>query len=303
MSLSFKTEAGLLKLSIAGALTFGVLGTVWGILISSDGIVFDGFYSFLSTLLSVGSLYVSKLITQKDSDNFQFGKFQFEPLFLVFRSTILITLCSYACLTSINNIFDGGNEVTPGSAIIYAIISIVGCLIIFIVLARKGKEVKSEILAVETLQWKIDTFLSLGVLASYLAYFVLKDGRYESVVPYIDPTLVILLSITVIGTPVKTLVKNFKEVIMAAPMDDVEKRFNKVAAYVVKFYGFKSKKVRVIRTGRTYFAEVNILVDPSWEFSSVRDLDMIRNQFYDQVAKNDLQPWVTFSFTSEKKWL
>ena len=97
--------------------------------------------------------------------------------------------------------------------------------------------------------------------------------------------------------------KNIKDLFLVAPKDKVEERFNEIAAYIVKFYGFKGKQVRVVRTGRTYFVEVNILVDPSWEFKSVKDLDMIRNQFYDQVTKNELEPWVTFSFTSEEKWL
>ena len=300
---SINQEPGLIKLSIVGALFFGLLGTIWGLLIHSDAIIFDGFYSFLSTILSIGSFYVSKLILQKDDENYHFGKSQIEPVFIVFRSVILITLCAYSVIISTSSILEGGKAVVPGQASIYAIISVVGCLAIYLMLRSNGKQLNSEIIKVETMQWKVDTILSSGVLLGYVGYLLIKDGKYQFIGNYIDPVLVIFLSVMVVSVPIRTFKKNIKDLFLVAPKDKVEERFNEIAAYIVKFYGFKGKQVRVVRTGRTYFVEVNILVDPSWEFKSVKDLDMIRNQFYDQVTKNELEPWVTFSFTSEEKWL
>lgn len=303
LKLLFNKEAVLIKVSIVGALFFGLLGTIWGLAIASDAIIFDGFYSFLSTVLSIGSLYVSKLVLQKADDKYHFGKSQIEPVFIVFRSVILITLCAYAVITSISTILDGGKSVPPRQASIYAVISVVGCLIIFFVLKANSKQLTSEIIKVETTQWKVDTILSLGVLVAYVSYFLIKDGKYQFITNYIDPGLVIILSIMVVSTPIKTFKKNIKDLFMVSPKDSVEEEFNNIAEHIVKFYGFKGKRVRVVRTGRTYFAEINILVNPSWELKSVSDLDMIRNQFYRQVEKSGLEPWVTFSFTTETKWI
>jgi cation diffusion facilitator family transporter len=298
-----KSEAVLIKLSIAGAIFFGLLGTIWGLAIASDAIIFDGFYSFLSTVLSIGSLYVSKLVMQKADDKYHFGKAQIEPVFIVFRSIILITLCTYAIIISISKILDGGNSVLPGQASIYAMISVVGCLIVFLVLRANSKQLNSEIIKVETTQWKVDTILSLGVLVAYVSYLLIEDGKYQFIANYIDPVLVMILSIMVVSTPIKTFKKNIKDLFMVSPKDRVEEEFNKIAEHIVQHYGCKGKRVRVVRTGRKHFAEVNILVDPSWKLNSVSDLDLIRNQFYRQVAKSDLEPWVTFSFTTETKWL
>jgi cation diffusion facilitator family transporter len=303
LKLSLNSEAVLIKVSIVGALFFGLLGTIWGLAITSDAIIFDGFYSFLSTILSIGSFYVTKLVLQKEDDNYHFGKAQIEPVFIVFRSVILITLCAYAIITSISTILDGGKSVLPGQASIYAILSMVGCLIVFLVLKANGKRLNSEIIKIETTQWKVDTILSSGVLVAYVTYWLIKDGKYKFIANYIDPALVIFLSIMVVSIPIKTFKKSIKELFLVAPKDKVEEEFNKIAEHIVKSYEFIAKRVRVVRTGRKYFVEINILVDPSWELKSVSDLDMIRNQFYCQVAKSDLEPWVTFSFTTEAEWL
>ena len=48
-----KSEKNTLMLSAFGALFFAILGVVWGIVIDSSMIVFDGLYSLISLFLSI----------------------------------------------------------------------------------------------------------------------------------------------------------------------------------------------------------------------------------------------------------
>lgn len=48
-----KNEKQLLAVSVYGALAFAVIATVWGIVVHSQIILFDGVYSFISVILSL----------------------------------------------------------------------------------------------------------------------------------------------------------------------------------------------------------------------------------------------------------
>ena len=54
------TEQGALKLSIVVTVMTGAAGIVGGFMTGSQAIMFDGMYSFVDVMLTIGSLAVSK---------------------------------------------------------------------------------------------------------------------------------------------------------------------------------------------------------------------------------------------------
>ena len=303
LNMNNKSEISLIKLSAIGAFAFGLLGTVWGITVKSNAVIFDGIYSFLITLLALGSIYVSKRIHQGVDDTFQFGKFQFETLFLIIRSFILIALCGYSIIAGIFDLFGEGLLWDPHKVTIYALISVVGGLLMLRHFNRANKKLQSNLVSIESLQWKIDTYLSLGVLISSLLTIAFHHWNLDLISPYIDPVVVIILAIIVVIVPLRTLQQNIKDLMFVAPKDDREVKFNKIADYIVKFYGFSGKNVRVARSGRMYFVDVNILVDEDWKFTSIKELDLIREQFEKQIIDQSSDTRATVSFTAKEKWL
>ncbi len=299
-----KKEQQLLQISSFCALGIGLMGLSWGVVVHSNAILFDGFYSLLSTLLSFGALYVGRLVLQEEDRVFQFGRNQIEPIFILFRSIVFISLSVYSLVLNTSILLKGGRYIPPEHVLVYAVVALVCSSFVFFKLNSSKKQMYSVVIDVETLQWKTNAFLSACILIVFGAGWLFHDlPLYCKIKYYIDPALVVVLSLLVVGYPLKAFKKNLKELMLIAPNDSLEKEVNRITEELVKHHGFEDYRVRVVRSGRKYFIDVNILVDAAWDIKSVSSLDTIRNQFYHQVDKSGLEPWVGFSFTTQRKWL
>ena len=195
-------EQTTLKLSVWVAIFFAVFGIVWGVLISSGMIIFDGLYSLLSVALSSLSLVVYRqLQNSADSDYFPFGKAHFEPLLVVFKSLVLVGMCGFSAANAVADILAGGRSVSAGSALVYAVVSTVGCIVVAIVVQRVNKRVHSDLLDAERNQWMGDSVLSVAVLLGFSAALLIEGTSLAWLIPYTDPGMVIVASLFFILFP------------------------------------------------------------------------------------------------------
>jgi len=195
-------EGKVLQISILATAFFALLGVVFGVISESSIIIFDGVYSLISVGLSTLSLLVLKHVeSEKDDQRFPFGKAHFEPLLIVFKSLTLIGMCLFSATIAVSDLMSGGREISPGPAIIYAIISTVGCILVTIYIQRKNTICDSNLLSAEKNQWLGDSLLSLGVLLGFTAAYTLKNSDFAWIVPYADPGMVVIASILFIFYP------------------------------------------------------------------------------------------------------
>src|SRR5262245_55586933 len=120
-------EQKTLRISITVTLLLAILGVVFGLVSGSGSIVFDGVYSTVDAAMSGLALFVSRLLTRRGSERFQFGYSHFEPLVAAFNGSVLLLLCFYAFLDSIASFLNGGRIVAFGPAAVYAIIVCIVC--------------------------------------------------------------------------------------------------------------------------------------------------------------------------------
>ncbi|MFH0014053.1 cation transporter, partial [Pseudomonas aeruginosa] len=83
----------ILVISTIGSLLFSVSGIFLGIISNSDMVLLDGLYAVISLVISSLSLFTSYIIKKPNRDSFPFGKYIFQPLTIVFNSSILLLLC------------------------------------------------------------------------------------------------------------------------------------------------------------------------------------------------------------------
>ena len=94
-------------------------------------IIFDGLYSFISVILSMLSLYINNYMAKRDFEKFPFGKHILEPIVISIKSLIITIMCLYSLVEErYKTIVSGGNNLEFGLAIIYSIISVIGCGVI-----------------------------------------------------------------------------------------------------------------------------------------------------------------------------
>lgn len=246
-------------------------------------ILFDGLYSFIGVLLSSASLAVCRIIKEKDNKDFYFGKYIFEPLVICFNSLILIIMCLISMYNSIITLLNGGNIVDVGSAIMYSIVSTVGCGVIYVLIKRKNSKEQSELIKSETVQWFMDFLLSGSILIAFLFVKFLSLTKYSYLIGYVDPLMVLVVSLFCIKNPISRFIANYKEVLGIKKPEKIYLQVENIVREIKKDYGFVHAMTKVMKRGRSIRIEVNFVNDGDIKDISLEEMNDIKKDLYDKI--------------------
>lgn len=298
-----KVENKVLKLSVLGALFFALFGIAWGWAIDSEMIIFDGLYSFISLLLSMLSLFISNFMSQKDVEKFPFGKHILEPLVISIKSLVILIMCLFTLVGAVKTIISGGNSVEFGLAIIYSVISVLGCGIISFYIKSKAKSLSSELLKAEFNQWLMDTILSAAVLVGFLIAIVLSASKFKFLNPYIDPAMTLIVSIVFLRLPIKTFMESFKEIIAVKADDEINEDIYVLVKEIEEEYRFEDSIARVSKIGRELRIEIDFVYNQNSKLKTLDQMDSVREEINDAMKHIKYNKWLNISFTGNKKWI
>ena len=297
-----KLENKILKLSVIGALFFALFGIAWGWEIKSDMIIFDGLYSFISVVLSMLSLYINNYMAKRDFEKFPFGKHILEPIVISIKSLIIAIMCSYSLIEAIKTLMNGGNSLEFGLALIYSIVSVLGCGIISFYMKEQEKKINSELIKAECTQWFMDTALSTAVLVGFIIAMVLARTKLKSLNPYIDPFMTIVVSLVCIRIPIKTFIESFKEVICVKANDEINDDIYVLVKGIEEEYNFEESITRVSKVGRELRIEIDFVYNKDSKLKTLDQMDNVREEINDAIKHIDYNKWLNVSFTGNKKW-
>ena len=297
-----KLENKILKLSVIGALFFALFGIAWGWAIKSDMIIFDGLYSFISLILSMLSLYINNYMAKRDFDKFPFGKHILEPIVISIKSLIIAIMCLYSLIDAIKTIVSGGNSVSLGLAIIYSIVSVVGCGVISFYMKIKEKELSSELIKAECMQWFMDTALSTAVLVAFLVAEVLAKTKLNILNPYIDPGMTVVVSLIFIKMPIKTFINSFKEVMCVKADDEINEDIYVLVKEIEEEYKFEDSITRVSKIGSELRIKIDFVYNKDSKLKTLDQMDRVREEINNAIKHIDYNKWLNVSFTGNKKW-
>lgn len=265
-------------------------------------ILFDGMYSLASVGLSLLAILGSVYISKKDYEKYPFGKRMIEPLIVIIMSLAIFMMCIYSLSGAIRDLLNGGNEVEYGYALIYAIISTVGCGVAYIFLKRKGKTINSSLLIVESNQWLMDTLLSTGVLIGFLIANILQNTEFVWVNRYVDPLMVIICSSIFIKMPVKAFIEGLKELLEFKADDSITSEISKLVKGIEEEYNFEEAITRVSKTGRDLRIEIDFICSEESNIKALDEMDKLREKIFNSLNHINYEKWLNVSFTKDKKW-
>ena len=297
-----KLENKLLKLSVVGALFFALFGIAWGWAIESDMIIFDGLYSFISVILSMLSLYINNYMAKRDFEKFPFGKHILEPLVISIKSLIIAIMCLYSLVGAIKTILTGGNNLEFGLAIIYSIISVIGCGAISLYMKVKSKSLSSELIKAEFTQWLMDTSLSTAVLVAFIIGIIISNTKLNFLNSYIDPGMTAVVSLVCIRIPIKGFIESFKEVICVKANDEINDDIYVLVKEIEEEYKFEESITRVSKVGRELRIEIDFVYNKDSKLKTLDQMDNVREEINDAIKHIDYKKWLNVSFTGNKKW-
>lgn len=304
MAKNVKIEGKALRLSLISLISFSVLGIILGIVMSSEVIFFDGIYSLFGVLSSAATLKISQFIHKKDHFNFPFGKENLEPTVVIIQYLLLSFFLVISLREAINTILNGGNDVELLGVIIYLIVTTAILYVVVIRLRRMAKDSHSTLINSELIQWEISLRQSIFALVSYLATLALMWFSFNSILPYIDPAVLIVFIVLSFTTVIKELVKAFKELIgMKSISNQFHQKIENSVKQIVKNYSIKDYYLRVNKVGSVVVVEVDFLVDKDFKFGAVHQQDEIREEFEKSLSHIEYDLWLSIAFTTQYKWI
>jgi cation diffusion facilitator family transporter len=265
-------EQRALKISAVGNLFMAGLGIGFALLVGSDAIMLDGFLSLAGFVMALLTVRVASIVAQPDDVHFQFGYASFEPALNTVRGIVLLIVSAYAFVGAIQAILDGGRELALGWAIVYAVVASLGCLALGVNARRAATKTGSPLLEVDARSWLIDGALSIGVALAFVAAFFLARSPWSHLTRYVDPALVAILVVAVIGTPLGVVRKGLGELLLAAPSEEEQRDLRSRFGAATTKFGLEAVHLRMMRVGRSIFLLVHARV-PEGSDWSVSKLD------------------------------
>jgi len=271
-----KNEKRLLQLSfyMAGAFVFLAFG--FALVTQSSAILFDGVYSLIAFFMALLTLKVANLVALPDDDRFHFGYTAIEPTLNLFKSLIIICSCLYAVIGAISSIIAGGNAAQYDLAMVYGIFATVGCFSISFYMKHRSKELRSDLVNVDAHTWFIDGVLSASILLGFVLAYCLEHYGFSELAPYVDPILLVVLGLSILPIPCKIMLESLNEVIHKAPPEAVTSVIEKKLKQALSNVPYEHIEVRISKSGRDLYLLVHIIVDESFDITTVRELDTIR---------------------------
>ena len=295
-------EQFVLKISLYCAVILAIFGITYGIYTGSKAIIFDGLVAFLSTILILLSVMTSKFIYKEDDDIFQYGYMRFEPMVNLFKSLILLILCAYALINGIQEILDGGYEIKFDKAMLYSFFSMLLSIGIWLYTAYQAKILGSPLISVDSLEWFIDSVLYMGGFLVFGAVWLFDKESQTIWARYLDPALLVLLSMILAVMPLKVFIKNLADLVMVAPKD-MDDKIDTLLQNISKKYNFSDYDTHVAKSGRFFMIEVNILMGESFKIQNIDEMDLIRDEIEQGLDIPSYKIWLSVSFTKNPKWL
>lgn len=295
-------EQKLLKFSIMVTLAVGASCVAVGLLLRSQAIAFDGFYSLIDVVLTAGALAVSRLVATEGSRRFQFGYWHLEPLVVVFNASVMATTCAYAAVTAVQDLIDGGHAIEFGAGAAWA--GLIGAVSIGMAVTMRSaaRLHRSALLALDARGWFVGGAINLAVLGGFALAAVIDGSAYASWMRYIDSTVLLVLALSLLPVPLASLLPALREVLLLAP-DALDGRVREAMAAIVHERGWTDYASYVASVGRMRFIDIHILVPPEAPLGAMADVDAVRDEIAARIGGDLRAEWVTITFTARREWL
>ena len=295
-------EEETLLISLYGVGVSVFIGLLYGIYLDSQAIILDGIFSSFSFIGTGLNWLTSRVVMRSPDQKFQYGYTHFEPLAQVVNALMMLIVCSYALINGALAFWRGDQIEVSGHNLSYALFMTLFCLGIWYFEYYRYKKTKSELIAVDAAEWLIDLLFSGLLLIGFIIAFFLQE-TYPEWAGYTDSILVCVMAMILIPIPLKILNKNLKQVLMMTGDENIiTPKIEKVIEEIQEKEDIKDFTTHIVKSGRAYFIEVNILVGPNFSLQTIAEQDELRQKIV-QAADIPLPYlWLSLCITAHKKW-
>lgn len=265
------------------ASVFAIGGLFFGLLTGSLVIIFDGVYSTVSLLLTLLSLAVSKYIQKPEKKQFPFGKAILEPVVITVKASVILAVVGVSLYSAVIAIFNGGREMDASIATLFGVINVVGCGYAWWYIVNRSRTFSSGLIEAESMQWKMDTLLSVGVTAGFLVAWALSYTSFAGYAVYADPLMMCIISVYFIKVPLDMLKDSMRELLMMPPSEEIRNQVDEGINTVDKQGTQQIKLTGLTKVGRELRVNVDINTQENRSIN-VEDIEKTRQSIAHQLS-------------------
>lgn len=292
-------ERRVLRWSLLATTSLAVIGIGWGIVASSQIILFDGIYGVIGIGLTWLSMAASRLVAAGPTPRYPFGREALAPLVIAIQAVALLAACAYAAADAVLVIVDGGSSVSADAALAYGVVTLVASVVVWLLLRRPARD--SELLAAESTQWLVGAGLSLSVAVAFAAVLVIDGSDYANAGRYADPALVLVACLVLAPTPVRMIRTTLVELLEGAPDPEVQAPVRHAVNQVQREFDLDDPYLRMTKVGRKLYVEADFVVNGrEWD---VADEDEIRRSLQSRLVHLPYTLWLNVELSSDPDWV
>lgn len=275
-SSSQRPERSALVASLIATATLSALGVVWGVVIGSQMILFDGIFGLIGVGTSAMLLQASSLACRAPSRHFPYGQHSATPLVIGIQGFVLLATFGYAAMEAFTSIRHGGSHFQAGVALPYAVVTTVASILFALWMRRRVRH--SDLVKAESTAWMVGGLRGVGMTAGFLLMALLDGTAWAEVVPYIDPAMVLLTCVLFIRPPLEMVRSTIHELLEGAPAPEVQAPVREVISAVKREFQIGDPVIRINKVGPKLYVEVEAHVDPDMTVSREHTIRTVLEQ-------------------------
>lgn len=288
-------EKSALKLSAAITVGYAVVALVWAIIGDSQVILLDAIFTPLALLMTWGAARVSAVVAKGPSSNFPFGRGALIQIFVMAQALTIMGGLTYAVISAVMTILDGGDAVSGLSLGLYGLFSAITCLVSWWLIRRKANGL--SLIEAEAAGWLADSASSIAIFIGGIFVVFAEGSSIDSWVPYVDSVLVIASALVLVVIPIRLLRKSMRHLQNPALESKLEDRIRTVVEEVRLAEGLPVPILWIGQIASTVFIDVAFVVEP--DRTDVAGEDRVRRALHSQLDDLAEDLWLVVEFTHD----
>jgi cation diffusion facilitator family transporter len=297
-----RAEHQALLMSAAGNLVIGLVGIFFAVFSRSQAIMLDALFNLTYFATGLFTLKVAKMVQQGDDERFPMGYAFFEPLINGLKGVLVLGVSIMALVGAVQALFTGGRAIAAGTAIVYGIFAATACWSLAVVTRRGARRTDSPLVLADAENWLVNGAISSAVLLAFIGILLIKNSSLEYIVPYIDPSLVLIVVLISISVPGRMAWRALMELLNRAPSPQIVQQVDDIVQKCTAGLPVQSLFVRVIQPGRTRMVMAHVVLPTDFQVEGLPALDALRAETLKELKSMHLATVLDMVFTADPVW-
>ncbi|WP_243081031.1 cation transporter [Eubacterium sp. AF34-35BH] len=247
-----------MKLSLTGTIIFTVVEVIAAVLLGSKTVIADGIFDLFDLMLLLPMFILVPFLYKPVSENKPYGFSQIESLLVLLKYTVLLVVVINMIVSNIKILLNGGHTVDAFSVLMYESTLCFFCILMLLFLRHLSRSYSSLMIQSELYLWKVDVVSTLGISVAFLFQLLLANTKLKFIIPYIDSSVAIVVSLFLLKEPVVQIFKTLRELVLFSPEKKIMDEIRIVVKEDIKTYDYSLDFLDVTQTGRKTWIEVYV---------------------------------------------